>query len=122
LARSKGGSVEPPEPPLATGLKGAWGLAQKQVVKAQEAQKRSYDQKAKEANFKEGERVFAYMPKEKASKAYKFARPFHGPYRVTGVLDTGVTVCPVHRPDEESIRVALNRVRRCPEAIATGVH
>ena len=26
---------------------------------------------------------FVYMPKEKASKAYKFARPFHGPFSVT---------------------------------------
>ena len=41
-----------------------------------------------------GERVFVYMPKEKANKDYKFARPFHGPFEV---LETGVIVRPVGR-------------------------
>jgi len=56
------------------------------------------------------------MPAAKATKAYKFARPFHGPYRITAVHETGIEVRPVDRPQEGSIRVALNRVRR-PEQI-----
>ena len=52
-----------------------------------------------------------YIPKEKLTKAYKFARPFHGPYRVVEVLDTGVSVRPVHWLQEESFRVNLNRLR-----------
>ena len=54
--------------------------------------------------------MFVYMPKEKLTKAYNFARLFHGPYRVVKVLDTRVSVRPVHRSQEESIRVALNRL------------
>ncbi len=57
------------------------------------------------------------MPKEKASKAKMFSRPFHGPFR----LDTGVVVVPVHKPQEASIRVALDRICRCPEDIQTDV-
>lgn len=49
------------------------------VRKAQKAQKRVHDRKSRELNLKIGERVFIYMPKEKACKAYKFARPLHGP-------------------------------------------
>ena len=101
---------------LVSELMEAWDSAQKNVQKAQKAQKRAYDRKSKETGFEIGERVFVYMPKEKLTKAYKFARPFHGPYRVVEVLDTGVSVRPVHRPQEESFRVALNRLRRCPAA------
>ena len=35
------------------------------------------------------------MPAAKVTKAYKFARPFHGPYRITAVHETGVEVRPV---------------------------
>ena len=55
--------------------------------------------------------MFVYMPKEKASKAYKFARPFYGPYRVVEVLETGLVVRPVDRPEGETMQVACNRVR-----------
>lgn len=103
---------------LVEGLSQAWADARKNVEKAQKAQKTAYDTKAKEPNFRIGERVFVYMPQEKACKAYKFARPFHGPYRVAEVLDTGLLVRPVGHPEQESIRVAVNRVRRCPAAIA----
>ena len=106
---------------LVSGLSEAWELAQLHVKKDQKSQKRYYDRRAREADFKVGERVFVYMPQEKATKAYKFARPFCGPFRVTEVVDTGVLVRPVHRPQEESIRVALDRIRRCPNAIAPDV-
>ena len=94
-------------------LSEAWVLARKNIEKSQKAQKKSYDRKAKEPAFKQGERVFVYMPKEKASNAYKFARPFYGPYRVVEILETGLVVRPVDRPEGETMRVACNRVRRC---------
>ena len=65
--------------------------------------------------------MFVYMPKEKASKAYKFARPFHGPFRVMDVLETGVIVQPVDRPQDGDIRVSFDRVRRCPIGVLEGV-
>ena len=57
------------------------------------------------------------MPKEKANKAYKFAIPFHGPFHVVEVLETGVVVRRVDQHQGETIRVAFNRVRRCPNPI-----
>ena len=92
----------------------AWSMAQKQVQKAQKSLKKQYDKNTKEPDLKVGERVFVYMPKEKATKAYKFARPFHGP------VEAGVVVRPVDIWRGESIRVAVNRVRRCPEAVPEG--
>ena len=52
--------------------------------------------------------------------AYKFARPFHGPFRVVEVLDAGVVVRPMDPLRGESIRVAVNRVHHCPEAVPEG--
>ena len=106
---------------LVWGLTEAWELARKQVKKAQSAQKKCYDRRSREPNFQVGERVFVYMPKDKANKAYKFARPFHGSFRVVEVLDTGIIVRPVDRPQEDTIRVAINRVRRCPGTIPDDV-
>ena len=102
---------------LMTGLVEAWKLAKKHVQQAQRAQKKYYDKKTKEPTYREGDRVFVYMPKEKANKAYKFARPFHGPFRVVEVLETGVVVRRVDQPQGETIRVAFNRVWRCPNPI-----
>ena len=100
-------------------LMDAWDLARKHIGKAQKAQKRTYDKHSKEPTAKLGDRVFVYMPQDKSTKAYKFARPFHGPYRVKKVLGTGVVVCPVNKPDLESIRVAWNQVRPCSSSIPT---
>ena len=102
---------------LMAGLVEAWKLAKKHVQQAQRVQKKYYNRKAKEPTYCEGDCVFVYMPKEKANKAYKFARPFHGPFRVVEVLETGVVVREVDQPQGETIRVAFNRVQRCPNPI-----
>ena len=69
------------------------------------------------ARFREGERVFLFKPAEKSGQARKFARPFHGPYRVVEVDSNTAKICRVDKPDEEPILVALERLRRCPEEI-----
>ena len=100
----------------------AWSLAQHYVKKAQKVQRKFYDRRSRSHAFCPSDRVFVYMPKEKASKAYKFTCPYHGPYRVTEALDTGVVVRPVNKPDDKSsIRVALNRVHRCPDPVPDDV-
>ena len=53
------------------------------------------------------------MPPTKSGRAYKLARPFHGPYRVVHVVDNGVEVRPVDQSHVTPTHVALNRVRRC---------
>ena len=47
----------------------------------------------------------------KATKAYKFARPFHGPYRIIEQTDTGVLVQPIDKTQAELIRVGYNEIR-----------
>ena len=57
------------------------------------------------------------MPAVKARKAYKFARPFYGPYRIVEQSETGVVVCPVDQPQADPIRVAYKRIRHCADSI-----
>jgi len=62
---------------------------------------------------------FVYMPAAKACKAYKFARPFHGPYRIMLNIynNLGVLVQPVDRTQVEPIRIAYDWIRKCLEEI-----
>ena len=39
--------------------------------------------------------MFVQVPYKAESRFWKFSRPFHGPYRVTAVTDTGLQVVPV---------------------------
>ena len=64
-----------------------------------------------------GDRVYVYMPAERLGKAYKFARPFKGPYRILTMFDNGAEVKLIEKLQTHPIRVALNRVRRCPHEI-----
>ncbi len=102
---------------VAARMQDAWSLAQTQVKKAQKRQKDTFDRQAKPPSYSVGERVFVYMPGAKATKAYKFARRFYGPYRVVTLYDTGVEVCPVDRPQEIPIRVSLTESDDCQEQI-----
>jgi len=100
----------------------AWEAAQVNVRKAQRRQKYHHDQKAKEPRITEGDRVFVFDPAKKVGKAYKFARPFKGPYRVIKLFPNGVELSLISKPNSPTIRVALNRVRRCPREIVDGNH
>ena len=55
-----------------------------------------------------------HVPAERSGKAYKFARPFRGPYRVVKVWPNGVELVLISKPKAQSIRVSLDRVQRCP--------
>ena len=66
--------------------------------------------------------MYVYTPAKKSGAAYKFARPFVGPYRVLKRYDTGVDVCLVSKPFAKPIRVALSRVRICPAEIPEEPH
>ncbi len=103
---------------LTDNLTQAWELAQTQIKKAQKYQKVYYDRHAKEPRVCVGDRVFIYMPSAKKGKAHKFARPFHGPFRVIELTANDAKVCPVNHPRADPIFVSLDRVRHCPEEIA----
>ena len=102
---------------MLTGLSEAWELAQKEVVKAQQRQKRQYDRHSRGVHFQKGDRVFVYMPGMVRGKAYKFARPFQGPYRIVDVYGTGAEVQLVTKPKSAVLRVALDRLRKVPEGM-----
>ena len=89
----------------------AWDLARQNITRAQKRQKAAYDRRSQPASFREGERVFLFRPAEKSGQARKFARPFHGPYRVVEVDSNTAKICRVDKPDEEPILVALERFR-----------
>ena len=67
--------------------------------------------------FAIGDRVFVYKPSTKTGKAYKFAKPFHGPYRILTLHEGGADVVLIERPKEASIRVPFEHLRVCPEEI-----
>ena len=96
----------------------AWKLAQNKIQNAQKSQKKFYDQNATQLKVRIGDHVFVYTPNEKIGKAYKFACPYKGPYRVLKLFDNGVEVKLVSKSNSQSIRVALNCVRLCPAEIA----
>ena len=65
-----------------------------------------------------------HMPAAVTGKAWKLARPYHGPYRVVSVTPTNIEARLVDDMDAESIFVAVNRVRPChpelPDSSWTG--
>ena len=61
--------------------------------------------------------MLLFKPAEKSGQARKFARPFHGPYRVVEVDSNTAKIRRVDQPDEELILVALESLRPCPEEV-----
>ena len=60
----------------------SWKLAKENVTVAQSRQKKQHDKHARQHQFKTGDRFMIYMPSVVTGKAWKLARPYHGPYRV----------------------------------------
>jgi hypothetical protein len=102
---------------LVANLSDAWALAHKNIDAAQVKQKKQYDKKSKDMHIVVGDRVMVYMPGTVKGKAWKFARPYHGPYRVLAVTPTNVEVKLVDRPQDASIFVSIDRVRSCPKEL-----
>ena len=94
----------------------SWELAQHHVTRAQKHQKKVYDRGAKNP-FRAGERIFLLKPAEQTGAQRKFARPFHGPYRLLEVGTNTARICPVDRHESEPILVSLGRLRHCPDEI-----
>ena len=95
----------------------AWELARHSIGRAQKRQKHSYDQRARPPSFREGDRAFLFKPAEKTGAARKFARPFHGPYRILQLDASTARIRCVAHPEEEPIVVSIARLRRCPEEV-----
>ena len=95
----------------------AWKLTQSETQKSQKSQKEYYDGKATTQMVHVGDRVFVYTPADRTRKAYKFACPYKGSYRVLQLYNNGAQMKLVCKLNSESIQVALNHVRLCPAEI-----
>ena len=103
---------------LAENLTEAWESARSCIKQAQSKQKKNYDSRAStsSAPFRVGQRVFVYKPSAKSGPAYKFARPFHRPYRVVELTANNASPSSRQTRGGADIR-ALDRLRRCSDEI-----
>ena len=88
----------------------AWKLAQERISKAQTHQKKQHDKLVKNSKFSEGDFVFLYDPSLKTGKAYKFAKPFCGPYKIVYLVKGGAEIQLVAKSKSKLIRVAFNQL------------
>ena len=102
---------------LMTHMSQAWTLAKEKIERAQKSQKIQYDHHMRDPKLQIGDRVMVYQPSEVQGKAWKLARPYHGPYRVLSLTPNNAEVVLVDRPREPSIFVSLDRVRPCYEEL-----
>ena len=98
----------------------AWELARRHIGQAQKKQKDTYDKTAGVPLFRAGDRVFLYKPADTTGEGRKFARPFHGPYRLMELGANTAKIRRVDRPEEEPVLVSIDRLRRCPREVGEG--
>ena len=101
---------------LASSMSEVWELAQHCIGKAQKRQE-YYDQRGRLPNFQAGKRVFLFKLADKTGEARKFARLYHGPFRIIDLDVHTARIRRVDKPEEEAILVALDRLRRCPSEV-----
>ena len=96
---------------LLVSLSDAWALAQDNIKTAQNKQKRQYDKKSSESKLHVDDRVMVHFPNSIQGKAWKFARPYFGPYRVVSLIPTNAEVQLVDHPQDDTLFVALAMLR-----------
>ena len=106
---------------LVANLSDAWALAHQNIQGAQVKQKAQYDKKSKQSQVKVNDRVMVHFPGTVKGKAWKFARPYFGPYKVISLTSTNVEVRRVDQPNGETLFVALDRVRPCYQEMSNEV-
>ena len=102
---------------LASHMSEALDLARQCVRKAQKKQKEYYDTKMRPPSFRVGDRVFLFKPADNTGPPRKFARPYHGPFRVVEMDVNTAKIRRVDRPDEDALLVAVDRLRYCPTEV-----
>lgn len=74
-----------------------------------------------EPKFRVNDRVMVHFPSALRGKAWKFARPYYGPYKILSLTPTNAEVQLVDHPNKESLFVALDRVKPCYDEIQSEV-
>ena len=64
--------------------------------------------------------MFLFKSAEKSGQGRKFARPFHGPYRIVEMDNNTAKIRRVDQPQMEPILVAIDRLRNCLEEVVDG--
>ena len=59
-----------------------------------------------------------YFPDQVKGKAWKLARPYHGPYEVLALTPMNAEVRLANSPQDGAIFVALDRIHICPEEMS----
>ena len=95
-------------------------LATQAICQAQKKYKRNYDKKVVCRDYRIGDWVLVRFLADETGKMRKLSRPWHGPYRVTGLSEPDVTVVKVYRPQDRPICVHQARVTPCPDAFPAG--
>ena len=106
---------------LVASLSDAWQLAHENIKKAQAKQKAQYDKKSNVKPLFIGDRVMIHMPGQVQGRAWKFARPYFGPYEIVGVTPTNAEVRLLNHPTDPTIFVSLDRVQKCYEEMTDAV-
>ena len=88
---------------VASQLAGTWEIARTNIEKAQKRQKAQHDRHSRTPQFRVGDRVFLFMPAAKTGKAYKFARPYRGPYWILHLHPNGADLSLVDKPQDKPI-------------------
>ena len=90
---------------LLTALTSTWKLANTNISTAQDRQKITFDRTAKEMNLNVGQHVVVHMPSELQGKTSKFARPYHGPFRIISLIPTNAEVQLIDEPHSDPLFV-----------------
>ena len=61
--------------------------------------------------------MFLHKPAEQTGERRKFARPYHGPYRVIEMATNTAKITRIDHPEEDPLLVSLAQLRQCPEKI-----
>ena len=97
---------------LVANLSDAWAVAHQNIKGAQVKQKRQFDKKSKPSPLKVDDRVMVHFPSTVRGKAWKFARPYFGPYRIFSLIPTNAKVQRVNQPNGETLLVTYTNVQR----------
>jgi len=92
----------------------AWESAMEHIKGAQEKQKRFHDHQLRFLRYQLVIGSWSTFLRSVRKRAYKFSGPFRGPYQVQRLFPNGAEVSSLMKDKNRTIRVALNRVRRCP--------
>ena len=102
-------------------LSDAWQLAHENVRRAQTKQKAQYNKKSVCHPLSVGDHVMVHMSGQVQGKAWKFARPYFGAYKVARITPSNAEVQLLNHLIVPTIFVSLDRVHKCYEEMTDDV-